>query len=172
MEVEPGSHPVALDEWDGDRTFANLESPHLGLEGQHRAPIQGQLDFLCRELFPTQVAQTAQSHLLGHNAPGRPETDALKLHRHASFPERLEKAILETFGDTHLVQVQPKAHHEGDEQVNKPTRETEQATRPGSTGPDGPRRREALGIRTLWRFHGLVSLGVTGGALNQGPMYS
>ena len=172
MQIESRRHPVAFDEGNRYRTFPNPQSPHLRLEGQHLLPIQGQLDFLGCESLPAQIAQTPQRHLFSHDAPGRTETDALELHRHAAFPERLEKAILEALRNTHLIQVQPKAHHEGDEQVNKSTCETEQPTRPGSTGPDGPRRREALGICTLWGFHGLVSLGVTGGALNQGPMYS
>ena len=105
MEVKTGCHPIALDQWDRDRPTADLESPHLGLEGQHLTPIQSQLNFLRRKLLPTEVAQTAQGHLFGHDAPGCPETDAFKLHGHSPLSKGLEQAVLETLGNANLVQV-------------------------------------------------------------------
>ena len=105
MEVKTGCHTVALDEWDRDRPAADLESPHLGLEGQHLTPIQSQLNFLRRKLLPAEVAQTAEGHLFGHDAPGCPETDALKLHGHSPLSKGLEQAVLEALGNADLVQV-------------------------------------------------------------------
>ena len=172
MEVEPGCHPVAFDEWNRYRTLANLESPHLGLESQHLLPIQGQLDFLRRKLFPTQIAQTPQGHLFGHDASGRPETDALKLHCHAALAKGLEKAILETFRDTHLVEVGSQSDDHSQDQVDEPSPDPKESPWPSPTGPDRTSSRTILRIRAVGRVHGFVSLEVTGGALNQEPMYS
>ena len=172
MEVKTGCHPVALNEWDGDRPPADLESPHLGLEGQHRAPIQSQLNFLRRKLLPAQVAQAAKGHLFGHDAPGRPKTDALKLHGHSPLSQGLEKAVLETLGDAHLVQVGSQSDNHGQNQIDAAPPDPKEASWPGFTGPDRPSSRTMLRIRAVDRVHGFVSLEVVGGALNQGPMYS
>jgi hypothetical protein len=84
----------------------------------------------------------------------------------------LEKPVLETFGDAHLVQIGSESDDDSQDQIDDPSPDPKESSWPSSTRPDRASSRTILRIRAVGGVHGFVSLEVAGGALNQDPMYS